>query len=82
MFPPGIVLPSFTAANLAILQSAMANSAGASEIRFQDRTIRFQTVAQQQLLYTMMYNAVNPTPGINGGPIRQYRMRTGTGIRG
>ena len=79
--PPSTPPPSFTAANLAALTSAIQSANGATEVRFQDRTVRFNSVKDMLLLQTAMYNAVYPGNGTTPGPTRQYRMRTGTGMR-
>jgi hypothetical protein len=81
MSPSPSPAPSFTAANLAALTSAIQSANGATEVRFQDRTVRFNTVKEMLLLQTAMYNAVYPGNGTTPGPTRQYRMRTGTGMR-
>ena len=73
--------PSFTAANLVALQAAIQSANGATEVRFQDRTVRFNSIKDMLLLQTAMFNAVYPGNGTTGGPTRQYRMRTGTGMR-
>jgi hypothetical protein len=71
--------PPFTLANLQTLAAALAQ--GVTEVRFQDRTVRYSTPTQMQIAYTALYNAVYPGNGTTPGPTRQYRMRTGTGIR-
>jgi hypothetical protein len=75
VIPAGPQGAGYTPANLA--QSAANLSTGATEVRFQDRTVRFQTVKDQLLAQTAIANALTPN-----NPRRQYWMRTSTGLRG
>ena len=75
---PSITPPAdFTLANLQALDAAIQS--GASEVRFQDRTVRYKSAAEMLILRTLMVNQIYPSgasPSIN----RVVRMRGSKGL--
>ena len=70
--------PAWTPDDLATINAAIAT--GATEVRFQDRTVRYRDAKDLLLLRTTIYNTLYPN-GMSGAVnTRQIRMYTSKGI--
>ena len=71
--------PQFTVQDLAAINAAI--SSGATEVRFQDRTVRYRDMKDLILARTTIWNSLYPNGAPNGqGGIRQIRMYTSKGL--
>lgn len=78
-FPPSVLQSDFTPANLSALDAAI--SQGVTEVRFQDRTVRYQSVQSMLMVRTLIYNQLYPGDGTTAvPPTRQVRMRSCKGL--
>jgi hypothetical protein len=70
---------AFTLTDLAALDAAIAS--GATEVRFQDRTVRYNNTASLMQARTFIFNQLNPNPATaQPAIIRQVRMVTDRGV--
>jgi hypothetical protein len=68
---------AFTQSDLDTLDAAIKS--GVTEVRFQDRTVRYKSLADMMQERTLIYTALNPGGDAGPGPIRQYRIFTDRG---
>lgn len=68
---------SFTQADLDNLDAAIKS--GVTEVRFQDRTVRYKSVQDMLAERTLIYTSLNPGGDSGPGPLRQYRVFTDRG---
>jgi len=67
---------AFTQTQLDALDAAIAS--GAREVRFQDRTVVYQSLAAMLQARTLLYSSLNPAGSAK--PIRQIRMYGDSGL--
>jgi hypothetical protein len=64
--------PQFTQAQLDALNAAIAS--GVTEVRYQDRTVRYDSMRDLLTARAIVYQSLNPPNSLNA-PTRQYRLR-------
>jgi hypothetical protein len=75
---PGLPPPNPLQVQLEALQAAIAS--GVTEVRFQDRTVRYATIDQMIKAANYIYQLLYPGAGGPGGPSRQIRVYTNKGL--
>ena len=75
MASPSTPAPQFTVADLASINSAIAS--GATEVRFQDRTIRYRSMQDMLIARNLIYQYLYPNT-----TTRQTRIATTQGFNG
>jgi hypothetical protein len=75
MAAPPTPVPEFTYADLLTIDAAIKS--GASEVRFQDRTVRYRSTADMLIARNLIWNYLNP-----GKVVRQQRISTRQGFGG
>jgi hypothetical protein len=68
--------PTFTFADLAAIDAAIKS--GATEVRFQDRTVRYNSLDKLLIARTLIWNELYPS-GSTNGPVRIVRIYTNKG---